>query len=142
MATSEITKMFIIVERFDSLLKKLGSYQKWVTLSLIWHYFYVCPCASIRSHVCPSVGLSICLAKPRITADPGVVLHLCNLLTFIHFHLLSFTFLPFHSFSFTFNFHPFMHAFIKNGQANILAFYSQLKRVTLMHQMRVTLLNV
>ena len=73
----------------------------------------------------------------RKTADPDVVLYLCNLLTFIHFHLLSFTFIPFHSFSFTFNFHPFMHAFIKNGQAHILAVYSQLKRVTLIYQMRV-----
>ena len=93
------------------LVKKPSSYQKWDRLSLIWRYFNVCPCISIRSQVCPSVGWSVGLwfrcAKPRITADPDVVLYLCNLLTFIHFHLLSFTFIPFHSFSFTYNFHPF-----------------------------------
>ena len=55
-----------------------------------------------------SVGRLVCqfiaqMSKPRKTANPGVNLYSCHLLTFIHFHQPLFII----------NFHPFMQAFIK-----------------------------
>ena len=63
--------------------------------------------------------------------------------------VLSSSFIHFHSFSFTSNFHPYMPAFIKNinsskmfihtflGQAHKLTFFSQLKKETLIYQMKL-----
>ena len=88
------------------------------------------------------------MSKSRKTANPGVLLYSCNLPTFIHFHLLSFKFIHLHSLSFTSNFHPFMHAFMKNVNSqktfihiflarHTYCFFSQLKRGTLIHQMKL-----
>ena len=85
--------------------------------------------------VCQSIAQ---MSKSHQTADPGVHLYSCNLPTFIHFHLLSFTFIYIHSPSFTSYFHPFMHASIKMLIYQKRSFFfSQLKRVTLLYQMKL-----
>ena len=114
-------------------------------------------CLSLSWLVCQSMSK---MSKSCKTADPGVLLYSCNLLfsfTFIHFHSLSFTFFTFIHFhllsspSFTSNFHPFIHSlkclFIINVHSYILSqpgthigFFSQLKRVTLIHQMKLKFL--
>ena len=108
----------------------------------------MCPCTSIRGHVCPSVGWSVSLSRKcqnraelPILASIFILVTFPLSFTFIYFHLHSFTFIHLHLLSFTSYFHPFMHASIKNVNSSktfiLFFFFSQLKRVTLLYQMKL-----
>ena len=106
-ATSEITTTFLILERFDALIRKK------VRLSLIWLYLYVC----IRSHACPSigrsVGLSVYCANVKTAQNCRSWLQ-SFFLSPSHFRSLALTFSHLHSLSLKCSFIKNVHSYILN----------------------------
>ena len=106
-ATSEITTTFLILERFDALIRKK------VRLSLIWLYLYVC----IRSHACPSIGRSVGLSVYCVNVKTAQNCRSWLQSFFLspsHFRSLSLTFTHLHSLSLKCSFIKNVHSYILN----------------------------